>query len=344
MKSAVLTALERIVITERPVPEISEPDEVLIRMKSVGICGSDIHYYRFGRIGSQVITFPFTPGHEGAGVVEMTGKEVYTLKAGDKVAIDPAMPCGACDQCRAGRKHTCRNLRFLGCPGQAEGCLSEYIVMPASSCYPLPQNLTLDQAALSEPLSIGLYAVRLAGDLTGQPVVILGSGPIGVSVMLAARAIGAARIYMSDRINERLALAAQMGADLVLNTDTCEVTREILTLEQDQPGVVFECCGKQEAVDQAIKILRPGGRLMVIGIPEFQRWSFDADDIRRKEICIMNVRRQNEAITLTLEMISDGRINPDMMQTHNFNLDEISEAFEMVAGYKDGVMKAMIHI
>ncbi len=344
MKSAVLTALERIEIIERPVPEISKPDEVLIRMRSVGLCGSDVHYYRYGRIGSQVVTFPFTLGHEGAGVVEKTGGEVTSLKTGDRVAVDPAMPCGECDQCMADRKHTCRNLKFLGCPGQAEGCLSEYIVMPASSCYLIPKNITLDQAALSEPLSIGLYAVRSAGDIAGQSVGILGSGPIGVSVMLAARAMGSGKIYMSDRIDERLDLVRQMGADRAWNADICDIAEEILTAEPGQPGVVFECCGKQEAADQAIKILRPGGKLMVIGIPEFQRWSFDADTIRRKEISIMNVRRQNEAVSLTLEMISDGRIMPDMMQTHNFILDEISEAFEIVAGYKDGVMKAMIHI
>lgn len=343
MKSAVLTALEKIEITERPVPEISNPDEVLIRMSSVGICGSDVHYYRNGRIGSQVITFPFTLGHEGAGIVEMTGRAVTSLKTGDRVAVDPAMPCGECDQCKAGRKHTCRNLKFLGCPGQSEGCLSEYIVMPASSCYLLPQNLTLDQAALSEPLSIGLYAVMLAGDITDQPVAILGSGPIGVSVMLAARASGSGKIYMSDRIEERLDLVRQMGADRAWNTDKCDIAEEIVTVESIQPGVVFECCGKQEAADQAINILRPGGKLMVIGIPEFQKWSFDADNIRRKEISINNVRRQNEAVSLTLEMISDGRIIPDMMQTHNFILDEVTEAFEIVAGYKDGVMKAMIH-
>ena len=216
--------------------------------------------------------------------------------------------------------------------------------MPASSCYLLQQNLTLDQAALSEPLSIGLYAVRSAGDIAGQSVVILGSGPIGVSVMLAARALGSGKIYMSDRINERLDLVRQMGADRAWNADVYDVSEEILTAEPGQPGVVFECCGKQEAADQAINILRPGGKLMVLGIPEFQRWSFDADNIRRKEICIQNVRRQNEAVILTLEMISDGRIIPDTMQTHNFIFEEVSEAFKLVAEYKDGVMKAMIHI
>ncbi len=184
MKSMVLTGLNQLAITEKPVPVPGRPDDVLIRMKSVGICGSDIHYYREGRIGSQIVKYPFTVGHEGAGIIEKAGLSVTNLKPGDRVAIDPAMPCYTCDQCKSGRFHTCRNLKFLGCPGQAEGCLSEYIVMPSASCYKLNDNLTFDEGALSEPLSIGLYATRLSGPLKDAKIGILGSGPIGISVLL----------------------------------------------------------------------------------------------------------------------------------------------------------------
>jgi L-iditol 2-dehydrogenase len=269
---------------------------------------------------------------------------VTSLKHGDRVAIDPAMPCHKCDQCEAGRPHTCRNLKFLGCPGQAEGCLSEYIVMPASSCYKLPVNMFLDQAALSEPLSIGLYAVRSAGDITGKSVAILGSGPIGISVLLSAVVYGAGRVYMTDKIDARLDIASEMGGSWTGNVNGSDIVREITHDEPGQLSVVFECCGQQEAVDQAVQLLKPGGRLMIVGIPGFERWSFEADSLRRKEICIQNVRRQNETVADTLEMISSGRLKPDRMQTHNFILDETAVAFEMVAGYRDGVMKAMIHI
>lgn len=344
MKSMVLTGLNRIEIADKPIPELKNPDDVLIRIKSVGVCGSDIHYYSTGNIGSQVVQFPFTLGHEGAGVIEKAGNAVKTLKPGDRVAIDPAMPCFHCDQCKTGRYHTCRNLKFLGCPGQSEGCLSEFIVMPSSSCFPIPENMTLDQAALSEPLAIGLYAVRSAGSLAGKSVAILGTGPIGISVMLSAIAHGVEKVYMTDKIDERLALASEMGAQWTGNAEQSDIVREILREEPQQIDFVFECCGQQEAADQAIQLLKPGGRLMIIGIPSFRRWNFDVDNLRRKEISIQNVRRQNGVVEETIEMISDGRLNADRMQTHNYSLDDTGIAFELVAGYRDGVMKAMIHM
>ncbi len=342
MRAMVLTGLRKIQIVEKPVPELIKPDEVLIRMKSVGICGSDIHYYREGKIGSQVVKYPFTVGHEGAGIVEKTGPAVKRLKPGDRVAVDPAMPCHECDQCRKKRFHTCRNLKFLGCPGQAEGCFSEFIVMPEKSCIPIKDSMTMDQAALSEPLTIGMYAVHLAGQVKGKKIGILGSGPIGVSVMLSARALGCEKTYMTDKLDERLALASQIGADWKGNPDTSDIVADILELEPGGLDVVFECCGQQEATDQAVKLLGPGGRLMIVGIPSFRRWSFDVDDLRRKEITVQNVRRQNEMAEKTIEMIASGKIIPDAMQTHIYELEQISEAFDLVDNYSDGVMKAMI--
>jgi L-iditol 2-dehydrogenase len=312
-------------------------------MKSVGICGSDIHYYTEGRIGSQVVEYPFAVGHEGAGIIEKVGSGVTRVKPGDRVAIDPAMPCYVCDQCKTGRFHTCRKLKFLGCPGQAEGCFSEYIVMPAGSCFVLKENMTLDEGALSEPLAIGVYATRLYGSLKKAKVGILGSGPIGISVLLPALADGAEKVYMTDRIDARLNLAKEMGAHWIGNPDKTDIVKEISTVEPLLLDVVFECCGKQEAVDQAVQLLKPGGKLMIIGIPSFPRWSFDVDNLRRKEIDIQHVRRQNESVETTLEMMAEGRLMPGKMQTHTFGFAQIGQAFEMVAGYKDGVMKAMIN-
>ena len=136
-------------------PEITNPNDVLIQMKTVGVCGSDVHYYETGQIGSQVVDYPFAVGHEGAGVVVAVGTAVTRVKPGDRIAIEPAMPCGACDQCLTDRAHTCRALRFLGCPRQAEGCLSEYIVMPEGSCFTVSATTSFDEAAISEPLAIG---------------------------------------------------------------------------------------------------------------------------------------------------------------------------------------------
>jgi len=234
-------------------------------------------------------------------------------------------------------------MRFLGCPGQADGCLSEYMVMPASSCLPLNKNISLDQGALSEPLSIGMYATRLSVPLKNAKLGILGSGPIGISVLLPALYFGAAKVYMTDKLDERLSLASEMGAHWTGNPDKTDVVKQILERETQQLDAVFECCGEQEAADQAIQLLKPGGKLVIVGIPTFSRWSFDTDELRRKEICIQNVRRQNETVKNTLAMISDGKIKPDKMQTHTIKFEQIREAFEMVADYKDGVMKAMIN-
>ena len=343
MKAMVLTDLLKIAIVEKPIPEINNPDDVLVKMKSVGICGSDIHYYKHGRIGNQVVKYPFTLGHEGAGIVEEIGKAVKNIKPGDRIAIDPSMPCFSCDQCRTGRFHTCRNIRFLGCPDQAEGCMSEYIVIPSASCFPLKKNISLDEAALSEPLSIGLYATRLFSPLKNARVGILGSGPIGISVMLSAVHYGADKVYMTDLLDERLSLASAMGANWTGNPEKEDIVSEILERESLQLDAVFECCGKQEALDQAICLLKPGGKLVIVGVPAFENWVIGTHEIRRKELCFQNVRRQNKSLETTLELISSGGIQPDKMQTHSFRFDQISEAFELVAGYKDGVMKAMIN-
>jgi len=337
-----LTGIRRMQMMEVPEPKVLSGKEVKIRMDVVGVCGSDIHYYTTGRIGSQVVRYPFPVGHEGAGTVVEIGKEVTRVKPGDRIAIEPAMPCGECDQCLAGRPHTCRKLRFLGCPGQAEGCLQEYIVMPESSCYPIPHSMTSDQAAISEPLTIGVYAVQQSVPMEGKHIGILGFGPIGMSVLLAARAEGAGKIYVTDKIDARLAIAQKCGATLTVNVNKEPATEVISWAEPLLLDAVFECCGQQDALEQAIDLLKPGGKLMIIGIPEFDRWSVPVDKTRHKEICIQNVRRQNHCLEKTLHYLSSGKIDVSLMPTHRFPFEKTNEAFDLVAGYRDGVMKAMI--
>jgi L-iditol 2-dehydrogenase len=342
MKAMMLTGIREMEMKEIPTPAILGKKDVLIRMKVLGVCGSDIHYYVSGKIGSQVVHYPFTVGHEGAGQVEAVGKGVTRVKAGDRIAIEPAMPCWECDQCLAGRPHTCRKLRFLGCPGQAEGSLSEFIVMPETSCFPIPDHMSYDQAAISEPLAIGLYAVRQSIPMKGARVGILGFGPIGMSVMLAARAMGASECYVTDKIDKRLDIARQSGARLAVNVDREEVAPLVADQVPELLDVVFECCGEQEAIDDAVDLLKPGGKLMVIGIPQFDRWTIPVDKSRHKELCIQNVRRQNEAVQATLDLMAAGTIHVDAMATHRFSFEDSKAAFDLVAAYGDGVMKAMI--
>ena len=344
MKAMMLTGIRKMEMKEIPDPRVVNPDDVKIKMSVVGICGSDIHYYTQGNIGSQKVTFPFTLGHEGAGIVVETGRNVKHVKPGDVVAIEPAMPCGKCDQCLSGRSHTCRKLKFLGCPNQAEGCLSEYIVMPEHCCIPLPGNLNPDHGSISEPLAIGVYAVRKAGDIRGLNIGILGFGPIGMSVMLAAKAKGVKGIYVTDKINERLAIAIKEKATWTGNPFHENIPGKIKEAEPLGLDVVFECCGQQEALDQAVDIMKPGGKIMVVGIPEFERWSMNVENTRRREIMIQFIRRQVDSTGEAIEMMHNGTIDASSMVTHRFPLSEAAKAFDLVAGYRDGVMKAMIDL
>ena len=342
MKAMMLTGIRQMELKEVSTPAILNDRDVLIKMKTLGVCGSDIHYYVSGKIGSQVVQYPFTVGHEGAGEVEAVGTGVSMVLPGDRIAIEPAMPCWECDQCLTGRPHTCRNLRFLGCPGQAEGSLSEYIVMPETSCFKIPDKMSYDEAAISEPLAIGLYAVKQSIPMNGARVGILGFGPIGMSVMLPALAMGAKEVYVTDKIDERLRIAEKSGVSLTANPDREDVVKKISGKVPQLLDVVFECCGQQDAIDNAVDLLKPGGKLMVIGIPEFERWSFPVDISRRKELCIQNVRRQNEAVQPALDMMASGEISVSAMATHRFSFERSKEAFDLVAAYGDGVMKAMI--
>ncbi len=342
MKSMMLTGIREMEMQEVPTPMLVKDSDVLIKLKVVAVCGSDVHYYVSGKIGSQVVQYPFPVGHECAGVVEKVGDSVTRVKPGDRIAIEPAMSCGECDQCKSGRPHTCRKLTFLGCPGQADGSLSDYIVMPEHSCFPIPDHMTFDQAAISEPLAIGLYAVNRSIPMQGAQVGILGFGPIGMSVLLPAMAKGAEKVYVSDKIDERLQIGKEAGASYAGNVDKADVVKEILQLEPKGLDVVFECCGKQEAVDQAFDLLKPGGVLMLIGIPEFDRWSLPVDKGRHKEVTVINVRRQNGAVEETLEMLENGTVDVSKMPTHRFSFADSKNAFDLVASYGDGVMKAMI--
>ncbi len=345
MKSMLLTGIDQMELGEIPTPEIRRPTDVLIRMKVVGVCGSDVHYYATGRIGSQVVKYPYPVGHEGAGMVEKVGPAVTRVKPGDRIAVEPAMSCGTCDQCLAGRPHTCRTLRFLGCPGQAEGCMGEFLVMPEECCFPIPESMTLEQAALSEPLAIGVYAVRRSVPMQGARIGILGFGPIGLSVLFAARAHGAAKVYVSEKLPARIAAARQAGADWAGSPDDDKVVEAIKRAEPLGLDVVFECCGQQEALIQAIDILKPGGKVMLIGIPPtMDFWQLPVDLTRRKEICVQNVRRQVHCVEEALELIATGQAPMEKFATHRFPLAQTKAAFDLVAGYRDGVMKAMIEI
>ncbi len=342
MKAMVLTGLHEMELQDRPDPRIEQPGEVLLKLETIGVCGSDIHYYKTGRIGDQIVEFPFIVGHECAATIVDVGSGVTAFEAGDRVAVDPAVSCHDCDQCRMGRLHTCRNLKFMGCPGQMDGCLSEFYVMPAASCFKLPENMDFETAALVEPLTIGYYAVDLSGVEAGQKVGILGLGPIGLSVLVALRARGVTDIYVTEPLQYRLEIALANGATAGWDPHATEAAAEIERAEPRLLDIVYDCCGMQEAIDDATGMLTNGGKLMTIGIPEVERMSYDPHTLRRKEVCIQNVRRQNECVEACIDMVAGLDFDPRFMITHRFPFAETKNAFDLVGDYADGVVKAMI--
>jgi L-iditol 2-dehydrogenase len=345
MKAVYLTGLRKMELCQVPAPALAGPRDVLLRIDTLGVCGSDIHYYTQGKIEPGVPAFPQLLGHELAATVVELGPEVETLKPGQRVAVDPLVACGECDQCRAGRKHTCRRQKFLGNPGQLPGALVEYLVMPADCCSLVPDSLSDDEAALVEPLSIGVYAAQMAQLGPGARVGVLGSGPIGLCTLLAARALAQqAAVYATDLVEERLAVARACGAAWTGNPQRENVVAAINRLEPLGLDVVFECAGEQVTLDQGIELLKPGGALLIIGIPEVDRVSFNINLMRRKELRILNVRRQNHCVEHAIELIASGRVDVRPMVTHHFRLEETARAFELVSARSDGIVKAIIRI
>jgi L-iditol 2-dehydrogenase len=343
MKAALLTGIKQFEIRQVPDPKIIDATDVLIRIKTVGVCGSDIHYYTSGRIGSQIVEFPFIIGHEAAGVVEKVGKKVRRVKEGQRIAIEPAVSCGRCDQCKIGREHTCRKLLFLGSPKQLGGCLCEYIVLQEKNCFPLKKNMTFEQAALSEPLAIGVYSVERSMLSAKNNVAILGAGPIGLSIFHVLRTKNIGRVYITDKIEERIEYSKKLKPKWSGNPDRSDIVKEISNLEPLMLDTVFECSGDPAAIRQGVQLLKPGGTLVIVGITETDEISFPIHELRRKEITIVNIRRQVHCAQKAIDLIAK-RINMNSMVTHRFPLEETQKAFELVANYRDGVIKAMITI
>jgi len=339
MRSAVLVDLARIELRETPVP-LPGPGEVLVRLRAVGICGSDVHYYVDGRIGDAVVNYPFVLGHEPAGEVALLGEGVTGLKVGDRVALEPAHPCGECHICKLGRPNCCPQVRFLGTP-PISGVFAEYHCFTAAQCVPIPDSVSLEAAATLEPMAVGVHAVNMARLKMGDRIAIMGCGSIGLVTAMAARAAGASFIAMTDPLPARRAIAAGIGADLVLDPGAGDVVPEI----QRAAGAIdvsFEAAGEQGAIDDATLCVRPAGTTVIIGIPAVDRITLWVHNIRRKELNIIMARRSNFALEPAIRLMAQGLIRPEQIITHRYPLDRLAEGMELVHHHRDGVVKAMV--
>ncbi len=342
MKAVYLIKPGVISIEDVPVPEIREDTDVLVRIKSVGICGSDIHYFLKGRIGNNVVTEKIILGHESAGDVVAVGNSVTSVKKGQKVAIEPGITCGKCEHCLKGMPNLCPDVKFFGTP-PVDGALREYVVMPEKNLIPLSEGLGYDEGVLSEPLAIGIHGIKLSSFSLGDEVAIIGAGPIGLSILFTVKMGGAKRVFISDLIPARLEMAKKLGADRVVLAGKEDIV-EVVRKETGGRGVDIGCeaVGKIETFKQASEVARIGGETVIYGIPDDDRIEFDAHNIRRKQLRITNVRRSAGVTQLALDLMKQKKLPFSSTVTHKFPLKKVEEALKIVSEYRGGVIKAII--
>ena len=325
----------------RPTPG---PGQVLLRVATVGVCGSDVHYYLHGRIGSQVVTAPIIMGHEFSAWVAELGPGVGDLAVGQLVSVEPGISCGKCEPCLQGHPNLCPNVRFCGTP-PIDGVFAEYTVMPAENCFPLPAGFGPLEGAMLEPLGIAIHTVDLAHLQAGQTVAVLGAGPIGLLIAAVARAAGASRIIMTEPLAHRRRFALDYVADAALNPEEVDVVAEIQHLTGGRGvDVAFEAAGGSDTPQQAAAIARIGGKVIIAGIPSDDSMNMNASTVRRKGLTIKVVRRSKHTYPRAMRLVQAGMVDVKRLASHEFPLERIDEAFELVAGYRDGVLRAMIQI
>lgn len=329
-------------------PKNPAPDQILLKVSAVGICGSDLHTYEDARIGDTTVKEPLTLGHEFGGVVVSVGKnardgEDNPLQIGQRIAVDPATPCGRCELCEAGHPNLCRRLHFCGLFPD-DGSLCEYMLVEARTCFPVPDNITDAGAALLEPLGVALHAVDLGKLKVARSVAVLGCGSIGVMITKLARMSGADPIYAFDCFPWRAAKARAWGASEAWTLDNDPVQ----TIQQVTNGrgvdVVFEAAWADHSIAQAAEMARLGGRVVLVGIPSDDKIMMKHSTARRKGLSIMMSRRMKHTYPRTIHLATTGKLDLDDLISHRLPLSEADKAFALNIAYAEGVQKVIIDI
>jgi len=342
--SAVLHKKGDLRLENRPIP-VPKDDEVLIRMSAVGICGSDVSYLVKGYIGDFVVNSPMVLGHESAGVVAKCGKNVKNLKIGDRVAIEPGVPCRYCDNCKSGKYNLCKDVIFCATP-PVDGSLCRYYTHASDFCYKLPENVTLEEGALLEPLSVGVHACRRAGVTLGTTVLICGAGPIGLVSLLVAKAMGASNILITDMVENRLELAKTLGAHhtvkITPGVEVADLVKEVEAKMGVRPDVTIECSGAESSIKLAILGTKSGGCVLLVGLGPSEV-KVPIVDAATREVDIRGVFRYANCYPTALAMVASGVVDVKKLITHHFTIEETKEAFETSRTGAGGAVKVMIH-
>lgn len=346
MLAAQLHGLKDLRIERVPRPGAPGGGQVLLRVRTTGICGSDMHSYKDARIGDTPIAGPLILGHEFSAVVEVVGPDsldghFQKLRPGTRVAVDPAQPCGQCELCEKGHPNLCCHLAFCG-NFPYGGSLCEWMHMPARSCFPVPRAIDDESAALLEPLGVAIHAVDFAKLRVGYSVAILGAGPIGLLILQVARLAGADPIFVTDKFPWRLELARKWDG-IPIRYDREDATRRILKETHGRGvDVAIEAAWAEETVAQAAEMARLGGRLVVVGISGGNRLELNASVARRKGLTIVMSRRMKHTYPRAIRLAQGGRVDLRGLISHRFPLKKAADAFQLNAAYADGVVKVMV--
>jgi len=338
--AAFLTGLEKIEFRDIEVPKIKD-DEVLVKMEAVGVCGSDVHYYSHGRIGDFVVKFPFILGHECAGTIVEAGSAVKNLKVGDRVALEPGIPCGSCEFCLSGKYNLCPDVRFFATPPY-DGCLMNYVTHPAQFAFKLPDNVSSVEGALVEPLAIGINAALTGGVKLGDTVVIFGSGCIGLVTLLASKAYGATKVIVVDVIEKRLNVAKGMGA-VTLNAKECDVRGEIMKLTDGKGAqVVIDCAGTNDTFCQTVEVAKAGGTIVWVGLASDTVSGLRVGPISTKELTIKSIFRYKNLYPTAIAAIAGGKIDVSGIVSNKYKFEDTPKAFAETLKNAQNIVKSVI--
>jgi L-iditol 2-dehydrogenase len=343
MKAIHLVAPHRLEVVEAPLPPDPGPGEVLLKVRSVGICGSDLHWYLDAHIGANVCVFPQILGHEPVAEIAAVGAGVAASRVGERVFVEPGISCGHCEFCVSGSPNLCPACRFLG-SSPTKGLFREYGLMPAHNAVPVPAGVSDANATLAEPLGIILHTMDVAELRLGDTVAVLGSGPIGMLCIAVAKLRGASKVFVADKVAHRVALGLKMGADAGIHPPAESVCDAIMDATGGRGvDIVLDAAGMMETINWGLKIARRGGKFVLVGLPTEPDLLIDLHTAMSKEVQIGTVRRSRLNTDTAIGLLAARRV-PDTLVTHRIPLERTPEAFETLAGYTDGVGKVIIEV